>query len=93
MAKTYTPQSYAESLDIDPNDYINITSYTHHPYYSQFILEIPDNYSNGNFYNVPMDEMQAIVDNAVKNGYSIAWDGDVSEKGFSAKKWVSYFTG
>ena len=83
--KTYTPQSYAESLDINPKDYVNITSYTHHPYYSQFVLEIPDNYSNGNFYNVPMGEMEEIVDHAVKNGYTIAWDGDVSEKGFSAK--------
>jgi len=83
--KTYTPQSYAESLDLDPNEYVNVTSYTHHPFYGQFVLEIPDNYSNGVYYNVPMNEMQAIVDNAVKNGYSIAWDGDVSEKGFSAK--------
>ena len=83
--KPYTPQSYAQSLDINPNDYVNITSYTHHPFYDQFILEIPDNYSNGSFYNVPMDELQKIVDHAVKNGYTIAWDGDVSEKGFSSK--------
>ncbi len=87
--KTYTPQSYAESLDINPDDYINITSYTHHPFYSQFVLEIPDNYSNGSFYNVPMKEMEAIVNHAVKNGYSIAWDGDVSEKGFSSKNGVA----
>jgi bleomycin hydrolase len=87
--KTYTPQSYAESLEINPDDYINITSYTHHPFYSQFVLEIPDNYSNGSFYNVPMAELETIVDNAVKNGYSIAWDGDVSEKGFSAKNGIA----
>ena len=87
--KTYTPQSYAESLDINPDEYVNITSYTHHPFYRQFVLEIPDNYSNGLFYNVPMEELQAIVDHAVKNGYSIAWDGDVSEKGFSAKNGIA----
>ena len=87
--KTYTPHSYAESLEINPRDYVNITSYTHHPFYSQFVLEIPDNFSNGLFYNVPMNEMQAIVEHALKNGYSIAWDGDVSEKGFSAKNGIA----
>lgn len=87
--KTYTPESYAKSLDINPADYVNITSYTHHPFYSTFVLEIPDNYSNGSFYNVPMAELQSIVDHALKNGYSIAWDGDVSEKGFSAKNGIA----
>ncbi len=87
--KVYTPVTYAESLDINPDEYVNITSYTHHPFYNQFVLEIPDNYSNGSFYNVPMEEMEKIVDNAVKNGYSIAWDGDVSEKGFSAKDGIA----
>ena len=87
--KVYTPVTYAESLDINPDEYVNITSYTHHPFYNQFVLEIPDNYSNGSFYNVPMEELEKIVDNAVKNGYSIAWDGDVSEKGFSAKNGIA----
>ncbi len=87
--KTYTPQSYAESMDINPDDYINITSYSHHPFYHPFVLEIPDNYSNGSFYNVPMEELEKIVDYALEKGYSIAWDGDVSEKGFSAKNGIA----
>lgn len=87
--KSYSPQSFTASLGFNPDDYVNITSYTHHPFYSQFVLEIPDNYSNGSFYNVPIEDLQAIVDNALKNGYSIAWDGDVSEKGFSAKNGIA----
>ncbi len=83
--KKYNAKSYAKSSGINPDDYVSITSYTHHPFYEPFILEIPDNYSNGSFYNVPVDEMMDIVENAVKKGYSVAWDGDVSEKGFSAK--------
>lgn len=84
--KTYTPKSFVEHLDINPKDYVSITSYTHHPFYESFILEIPDNYSNGSFYNVPLNDFQKIVDHALNNGFSIAWDGDVSEDGFSAKK-------
>ncbi len=84
--KKYTPKTFVDEMDINPDDYVSITSYTHHPFYEPFILEIPDNYSNGSFYNVPMDEMESIVDNAIKNGFSVAWDGDVSEKGFSAKE-------
>ncbi len=87
--KTYTPKSFANEMEINPNDYISITSYTHQPFYESFVLEIPDNYSNGSFYNVPLDELQAIVDNAIKNGFSVAWDGDVSEKGFSAKNGIA----
>lgn len=87
--KTFTPQSFAASLDINPDDYVNFTSFTHHPYYDRFVLEIPDNYSNGTFYNVPIDELQRIVDHAINNGYSVAWDGDVSEAGFSAKNGIA----
>lgn len=87
--KTYTPTSYAADLKVNADDYVSLTSFTHHPFYQSFILEIPDNYSNGAFYNVPMDEMMDVVNNALKNGYSIAWDGDVSEKGFSAKDGVA----
>jgi len=83
--KSYTPKSFAESLGIKPEDYVQVTSFTHQPKYRPFVLEVPDNYSNGLFYNVDLDELQAIVDNAVKGGYSLAWDGDISEKGFSSK--------
>ncbi len=84
--KKYDAHTYAKESGINPDDYVSITSYTHHPFYESFVLEIPDNYSNGSFYNVPIDELLAVVDNAVKKGYSVAWDGDVSEKGFSAKE-------
>lgn len=87
--KTYTPQSYAESLGIDSDNYISITSFTHHPFETSFILEIPDNYSNGSFYNLPIERVMKIIDKALDKGYSIAWDGDVSEKGFSARKGIA----
>ena len=83
--KTYTPESFAKSLDINATDYINITSFNHHPFHSYFILEIPDNYSNGSFYNVPLDEMMDAINGALDKGFSVAWDGDVSERGFSKK--------
>ena len=89
QGKNYTPKSLADELAINPNDYINLTSFTHHPFYKQFILEIPDNYSNGAYYNIPLNELQAIVDNALDQGYSLAWDGDVSEKGFNAKQGIA----
>lgn len=82
--KEYSPQSFAASLGIEPDDYLSISSYTHHPFYRNFVLEIPDNYSNGAYQNVPLVELMKITDHALKNGFSIAWDGDVSEKGFSS---------
>ncbi|MFB6319730.1 aminopeptidase C [Saccharicrinis sp. FJH54] len=72
-------------IDIDPSDYVSVTSFTHHPFYQKFILEIPDNWLWGESYNVPLDEMAEICKYAVENGYTIAWGGDVSEKGFSHK--------
>ena len=86
---THTAKSFGESLDINPDDYWSFTSYTHHPFYDEFILEIPDNYSNGSYHNIPVEELQVIVDNAIENGYTIAWDGDVTEKGFSAKEGIA----
>ncbi len=83
--KKYSANSYAKEMGLDADNYVNITSFTHHPYYKNFVLEIPDNYSNGSFYNLPIEEVQAIVENAIDKGYSVAWDGDVSEKGFSSK--------
>ena len=91
--KKYTPKSFAEYLfgkdckDLD--NYVEITSYTHHPFYSQFILEIPDNWLRSQVYNVKLDEMMEIMDNALKEGYSIGWGADVSEKGFSWKNGVA----
>ena len=87
--KEYTPKSFGESLGINPDDYVTLTSFSHHPFYETFVLEIPDNYSNGLYYNLPLDELQAIADYALSKGYTVAWDGDVSEKGFSAGKGVA----
>ena len=82
-------QGYKRSLPIVANDYLSLTSFTHHPFYSSFILEIPDNYSNGSYYNVPLEALINVVDRALEKGYSVAWDGDVSEKGFSARQGIA----
>ena len=81
--KEYTPKSFAESLGLNPDDYVSLTSYTHHPFYSQFAIEIQDNWRNGLSYNLPIDEFMAVMDNAVKKGYTFAWGSDVSEQGFT----------
>ena len=82
QGKEYTPQSFYESLGLNPDDYVSITSFTHHPFYQQFVLEIQDNWRWGLSYNVPIDEMMDIFDYAVENGYTVAWGSDVSEQGF-----------
>ena len=81
--KQYTPKSFAASLGLNWSDYVTITSYTHHPFYSKFAVEVQDNWRMPQSYNVPMDEMMKIIDNAVMNGYCVAWGGDVSEPGFT----------
>lgn len=87
--RTYTPIEFAKDLDFRAEDYVSLTSYTHHPFYEPFVLEIPDNYSNGSFHNLPIDDLVSIVDSALENGFSVAWDGDVSERGFSANKGIA----
>ena len=81
--KEYTPKSYAESLGLNMDDYISLTSYTHHPFYEQFIIEIQDNWRWGLSYNLPLDEFMQVMHNAIKNGYAFAWGADVSEPGFT----------
>lgn len=83
--KQLSPQAFAQNLPLKAEDYLSFSSYSHHPYYVSFILEIPDNYSNGSYYNLPIDEMQATVDHALQKGFTVSWDGDVGEKGFSAQ--------
>ena len=83
--KRYTPKSFMASLGIDLNDYVSITSYTHHPFYTTFAVEVQDNWRFPLSYNVPMDEMMQIIDNAIEQGYTVAWGGDVSEDGFTRK--------
>lgn len=79
----YTPQTFAqEVVGLNMNDYVEISSYTHHPFYSKFIIEVPDNWSWDEVYNVPLNEMEEIIDNAINTGFTVAWAADVSEKGF-----------
>ncbi len=85
----YTPMSFLEMTELNPIDYVNITSFTHQPFYSEFILNIPDNFSNGSFYNVKLDEMMAILNHALENGFTVELDCDVSETTFSAKHGVA----
>lgn len=85
----YSTTSYGESLGLNMDDYIEITSYTHHPFYNTFVLEIPDNWMMASYYNVPFNEFMAIIEHAISTGYSVGWDADVSEKGFSRDKGVA----
>ena len=79
----YTPESYRDYLGINMDDYVNITSFTHHPFYEPFVIEVPDNWRWDTAYNLPMDEMMDVMFNAIENGYTIAWGSDVSETGFT----------
>ena len=82
----YTPKSFVKDyLKLDPNDYVSLTSYTHHPFYSSFILESQDNWRWASSYNLPLDEFMRVMDEAVKNGWTFAWGADVSEEGFSRR--------
>jgi len=82
----YTPKEFGRSLGIDINDYVELTSYTHHPFYDAIELEIPDNYRGEKYYNIPLDEFMSVIDNAINNGYSLVWDGSVSKDNFFSKK-------
>ena len=81
--KEYTPKSFYESLGLNADDYVSLTSYTHHPFYSSFVLEIQDNWRWAQSYNLPIDELMEVFDNAIMKGYTIAWGSDVSESGFT----------
>jgi bleomycin hydrolase len=80
--KNYTPKTYSEAMGINPNDYVFLTSFTHHPFYTQFALEVPDNWNWETMYNLPLNELQEVMSVAITNGYTWAWAADVSEKGF-----------
>jgi len=87
--KRYTPKSFLNYTKINPKDYISLTSFTHQPFYSDFILNIPDNFSNGSFYNAPINELIENIDNALSKGFTVTLDCDVSEIGFSAKEGIA----
>ena len=84
--KEYTPKSFAKEMGINADEFVNFTSYTHHPFYEEFALEIPDNWLWSKCTNVPMEELKEIVDNAIENGYTVGWAADVSEGGFKWNK-------
>ncbi len=83
--KQYTPESFVKSLGLNAEDYVSITSYTHHPFYERFALEVPDNWRMDQMYNVPLEDLMRIIDNALEKGYTLAWGADVSEIGFTRK--------
>lgn len=85
QGKQYTPQSFVKMLGLHAEDYVSITSYTHHPFYTRFALEVPDNWRMDQMYNVPIDDMMRIIDEALAHGYTLAWGADVSEIGFTRK--------
>lgn len=89
--KKYTPQTFAkEVVGINPDDYVELSSYTDHPYYDKFVLMVPDNWSLDLVYNVKLNELTDVIDNALAKGYSVGWAGDISDKGFSWKNGVAY---
>ena len=87
--KEYTPQSFAASLGLNMDDYVELTSFNHHPYYQKFEVEVHDNWEHYQQYNLPLDELIEVQDYALQHGFTVCWDGDVSEKGFSFKKGVA----
>ncbi len=88
--KTYTPKSFAKDVvGINPDDFIEITSFTHHPFYEKFAIELQDNWSWDEVYNLPLDEFAKVLDNSIRNDYAVCWGSDVSEKGFSWKTGVA----
>src|SRR5690606_16399384 len=87
--KKYTPETFLKMTEINPDNYVTVTSFTQAPFYSNFILNIPDNFSNGSMYNVPLDEMMKVIDDALANGYTVELDCDVSEATFSARAGVA----
>ena len=90
---SYTPETFAKSLGINPSDYVEITSFTHFPFYSKGVLEVPDNWKMESFYNVTIDEIVEIMNYSLNNGYTVNWDGDVSEHEFTHSKGVAVMPG
>ncbi len=87
--KTYNPMSFLQYSGINPDDYVEFSSFTHHPFYKPFTIEVADNWDNGQVYNVPLDEFTSIIDNSIDKGYSVEWASDVSEKSFSFRNGIA----
>jgi len=89
LGRKFTPTSFRDSLGFNPDDYVEFTSYTHHPFYKKIVLEVPDNWSRGEYYNIPINDLIHLIDTALAKNYSVCWDGDTSEKSFSRKKGIA----
>lgn len=89
LGASVSPKEFVQKTGFSTGDYVEITSYNHHPYYSQFVLEIPDNWSHALYYNLPLNELMQVMEHAITSGYTVCWDGDVSEKGFKHNKGVA----
>ncbi|MBK6933472.1 MAG: aminopeptidase [Saprospirales bacterium] len=85
----YTPLSFRDFLGLNADDYVNITSFSHHPFWSNFILEVPDNFSNGQFFNMPLPDLMRCLNYSIQQGYTVEWDADVSNPGFSARNGIA----
>lgn len=85
----FSPVDFRDNFEIDPDDFVELTSYTHHPFYKPFVLEIPDNWSHAQYYNLPIDELVQVMVYALENDFTVCWDGDTSEKTFSHKNGIS----
>ena len=83
--KNLKPTDFRDRMELDPDNYIELSSYSHHPFYKQFVLEVPDNWSHALYYNLPVNELIDVMKTAIDSGYSVCWDGDVSEKLFVHK--------
>lgn len=87
----YTPVSFAKSLGLSPEQYVQLTSFTHHPFHSWFVLEVPDNWEHAPFYNLPIDSLETCVKSALSDGRTVVWDGDISENGFLSRSGVAFY--
>lgn len=92
QGKEYTAESFRDWMGLNPDDYVEITSFTHHPFYEKVMVEVPDNWDYEKMYNVPLEDMMQIIDKAINSGYTVAWDGDLSEPGYAFQHYVAVNT-
>lgn len=92
QGKEYTAESFRNWMGLNPDDYVEITSFTHHPFYEKVMVEVPDNWDYEKMYNVPLEDMMQIINNAINSGYTVAWDGDLSEPGYAFQHYVAVNT-
>lgn len=92
QGKEYTVESFTKAMGLNADDYVEITSFTHHPFYEKVMVEVPDNWDYATMYNLPLDEMMQVIDNAINEGYTVAWDGDISEPGYVFRHFIAVNT-